>query len=1033
MRILHSEGVRGLTLTLLCLLAIVYPLFDGPGLVNTRGGGDSPFLLVRLDQLVAGLRAGAFPVRWMPDAAYGLGYPFFAFYAALPYYLAAILCLLGWSPILAIQVTQALGFVAAAATMALLARRVFRRPAAVTLAVLAYTLAPFHLVNVYVRGDSLSEFYAFAFYPLVFWALLRLQERPTARHLAWVGLGYGGLILTHNLSALMFTPFIALYALYLLLRAGLRHIAWRRALWLVGGGLLGLALSATLWLGVLGDLKAVWMGSKPIQTTGFFGYEGHFRGTNLIQPGFAFDYEAETESTPFAMGVAQAALTMLGLAALIVRWRRGDRGRQAAFWVGGLVLSTILITPVSRPLWAHVPILPVVQFPWRFLSVQAFFGALVVGELGESLPRPWWITAGASALLLIAAVGRLRPEYLAIDARDLTTQRLGLFELFTGNIGTTIRGEYLPVAVEPRPYASAVTLKRWQQQPPMAVQGAITGAELEIADASHQRWEVEIPGDTARLAFYTLYFPGWRATVDGQRAAIEALPSSGLIALDVARGSHLIELELGRTPLRWTADLLSLGVCAVLLALSFGSRQHRQLHSWRWVVVLFGGIALVAGILWLAGRATGAPAAAPADDDLSMDFDRMPFLHHNPEGIAFAERATLASYTYPGSVSNGETLDVQMHWARFEPGLLARISLVLPSVPHHELQPTPAPLAQSEVPLADPTSIHLVAVPEDVPSGLYYLALQVFDGEREIPAVSARGYALGTTYLRSLWIDNPRPVGQEAGDVIAFGEQILLRDDAQVDRVDEGWDVKLTWQATQPIPANYAYSLRMLDGSGDVLAQRDLEGGPGYGFWPTSAWPVGQWLTDRVRIGAPQSTMPSEAAALRIVLYDRSKPGFRAAGSAVIPLVERAHSYKVPAMEAVLGAVYGEQIELLGYDLETDQGEHIRIVLYWRARRQVSRDWSVFVHLLDPEGEQIASQWDAQPIQGAYPTSWWRVGEIVSDRVTLDLEGMPRESYRLAIGLYDPGTDERLAVVAPSGEQSPDGRLVVEVAERTGP
>ena len=128
MRIWHSESVRGLALTLLCLLAVLYPLFGGPGPVNTRGGGDSPFLLVRVDQLVAGLRAGAFPVRWMPDAAYGLGYPFFAFYAALPYYLAAGLCLLGWSPILAIQVTQALGFLAAAAAMSLLARRVLRRP-----------------------------------------------------------------------------------------------------------------------------------------------------------------------------------------------------------------------------------------------------------------------------------------------------------------------------------------------------------------------------------------------------------------------------------------------------------------------------------------------------------------------------------------------------------------------------------------------------------------------------------------------------------------------------------------------------------------------------------------------------------------------------------------------------------------------------------------------------------------------------------------------------------------------------------------
>ncbi|MDY7041174.1 MAG: hypothetical protein SVX38_09960, partial [Chloroflexota bacterium] len=36
------------------------PLWLHGGLVNTRGGGDSPFLLVRLSQLVANLRAGVF-------------------------------------------------------------------------------------------------------------------------------------------------------------------------------------------------------------------------------------------------------------------------------------------------------------------------------------------------------------------------------------------------------------------------------------------------------------------------------------------------------------------------------------------------------------------------------------------------------------------------------------------------------------------------------------------------------------------------------------------------------------------------------------------------------------------------------------------------------------------------------------------------------------------------------------------------------------------------------------------------------------
>jgi hypothetical protein len=667
-----------------------------------------------------------------------------------------------------------------------------------------------------------------------------------------------------------------------------------------------------------------------------------------------------------------------------------------------------------------------VQFPWRFLSVQGFFGALIVAELAERLPRPWWIAAGGTALLLVAAVGNLHPEYLPVDARDLSPQRLGLFELFTGNIGTTIRGEYLPVAVEPRPYASAVSLNRWHRPDPVALQGEIAGAALLSRDGRGEQWQVQVSAGGARVAFSTLYYPGWRAMVDGRRSQIQALSGSGLIELDIPEGSHVVELELGRTPLRWAADLLSLASLAGAVALLFRVSYTRVTHPWRRIGFGLAVAVLLLGVLWLTGRVFAAPASAAANDDLSMDFDRMPFLHHNPQGIQWGSRALLASYAYADSVAGDEALTVQLHWARGEPGLVARLSLVLPSAPHPELQPTAPPLAQSEAPLQGATTTHALAVPADAPSGLYYLTLQVFDGESEIRPVGAQGHTLGTTYLRPVWIDNPRPASSETHHAIAFESGILLSNDAQIEAAGGGWNVKLTWQATQRVTANYAYSLRVLDGKGELLAQRDLEGGAGYGFWPTSAWPVGQWFTDRLRIDAPPGTTVGDAAALRVVLYDRSQPGYPAAGSVVLPLVERAHSYEVPAMEVPLGAVYGDQIELLGYDMEPYRDEQQSVVLYWRALRQPTRDWTVFVHLLDLHSQEIASQWDSPPVQGTYPTSWWRSGEVVGDRVTLSMEGVPRGTYQLAIGLYDPDTEERLPAVAPSGEQIPDGRFIPE-------
>jgi len=114
-----------------------WPLISQAGFLNTRGGGDSPFLLQRLQQLDSALRDGHFPVRWMGDANYGFGYPFFNYYAPLSIYIAALFRLLGFSFVRSIEAAQLLGFLLAALGIYLLARRWYRNEWAALLASVA--------------------------------------------------------------------------------------------------------------------------------------------------------------------------------------------------------------------------------------------------------------------------------------------------------------------------------------------------------------------------------------------------------------------------------------------------------------------------------------------------------------------------------------------------------------------------------------------------------------------------------------------------------------------------------------------------------------------------------------------------------------------------------------------------------------------------------------------------------------------------------------------------------------------------------
>jgi hypothetical protein len=129
-------------------------------------------------------------------------------------------------------------------------------------------------------------------------------------------------------------------------------------------------------------------------------------------------------------------------------------------------------------------------------------------------------------------------------------------------------------------------------------------------------------------------------------------------------------------------------------------------------------------------------------------------------------------------------------------------------------------------------------------------------------------------------------------------------------------------------------------------------------------------------------------------------------------------------MQRELGVTFGEEVLLLGYDLARE-GEELRLELHWQALQQMKADYKVFVHLFDPATETIVTQHDAMPRESRYPTSRWAKGEVVSDSIILALAEVPPGRYRLAVGVYDPATMDRLSAVDADGRPVRDDRVVL--------
>ncbi len=83
-------------------------------------------------------------------------------------------------------------------------------------------------------------------------------------------------------------------------------------------------------------------------------------------------------------------------------------------------------------------------------------------------------------MLVVASLAGLKPDRLNIAAGDVTWESLRLYETFTGNIGTTIRYEYLPEAVVPRLYISEALV---DEQGRLLGTGENTGTDTALVSA----------------------------------------------------------------------------------------------------------------------------------------------------------------------------------------------------------------------------------------------------------------------------------------------------------------------------------------------------------------------------------------------------------------------------------------------------------------------------------------------------------------------------------------------------------------------
>ncbi|MGD2207407.1 MAG: glycosyltransferase family 39 protein [Anaerolineae bacterium] len=229
--------------------------------------------------------------------------------------------------------------------------------------------------------------------------------------------------------------------------------------------------------------------------------------------------------------------------------------------------------------------------------------------------------------------------------------------------------------------------------------------------------------------------------------------------------------------------------------------------------------------------------------------------------------------------------------------------------------------------------------------------------------------------------------------------------------------VELGWRTLGSMDKDYSVFVHLYGRDDEFLGQADTY--PGGGLLPTSQWSPGDQLLDTVHVSVTPDAQAPAVGRIVVGLYyfpDMTMLLARDPSGAALPPDPTIGRFKIaalepPAYDIPRPAAYqlGHKLALVGYDLSAAPGE---VTLYWQATEPVAVDYTVFVHLRDASGEQVA-QADSQPQAGEYPTSFWGVDEQVVDRHVIPVEivdRLPPGEYTFSVGLYDLDTGTRLPV-----------------------
>lgn len=541
---------------------------------------DLPFHLMRIEGIKEGVRDGQIPVRIQPNWMNGYGYPVSVFYGEGTLWIAGILRLIGFPLQLSFKLYVAILNAATFWIASFCFRRIFKEDRIAVFGGILYTLAPYRLSNLYIRG-AIGECIAQTFLPLILVGvyeilMIDLAER---RKSGWMMLAAGmtGIIQSHMLTCEV-TVIMLIVTCAICFKRTFQKERFLDFLKAVGATAL---VNCFFLIPFLDYMRDEWnVNSRDfgmeIQTTGAFLNQLLVMFPNGVEENYSIvEGLTEGREISFAIGIA----FVLGAVLFLINWKRYQEGGKAELKLGTYCFWAGLLLAFMSTVW----------FPWDFLYESSDILKILISHL--QFPRR---VLGTAALMLTVVTCLVLKEYGKQENGKYFEVLLTVMLVFTGI--TTLysfdsmaeESDYIYVAdmeslnsfdVGRGEYMPAGTAAAWESMP----EGRILKNEaVKITDYRKQGTKISFvctntSSEEQAVELPLLYYRGYEAWDSDTKGiiAIDGEGDNGKLRVRLAGNySGTIQVKF-QEPVLWrVSEIVSL-ISSIWLAVCFLGKRTR--------------------------------------------------------------------------------------------------------------------------------------------------------------------------------------------------------------------------------------------------------------------------------------------------------------------------------------------------------------------------------------------------------------------------------------------------------------------------